>query len=822
MVGSTMNMSYRCEGGLPGDHPSYVKRQADADLYENLTNGKFCYVFNSRQMGKTSLLNRAIKQLSGEGTAYAKIDLSPEGKVTIEQWYTGIVRTLVRDFHLANPTEFLQSWWQERKSINLSPVQRLAEFLRTVLLKQIQSPIVIFIDEIDSVLSLEFETDDFFALLRSCHEERALRPEYNRLTFALVGVATPSDLMRDTRRTPFNIGYAVELSGFQLDEVEDHPLTKGLEGKAENPQAVMKEILHWSGGQPFLTQKICELLVQRESPILQGKESEQVKSLIQRQIIENWKAKDSPVHLTTISDRLLRQDEKRTARLLGLYQQILQEDGIVANKTVEQRELQLSGLVVEENGKLRVYNPIYKKIFNLDWIKNQLSNLCPYAEDLRDWLDSECKDESRLLRGEKLKEAWKWSKGKSLSDEHDQFLSASTSQEEEELKIKEARKAAEQRNRLLSKAKKKAESRTRIGSGILVLTLLGAAFSVIWAVHLQDTLLQQKQMTAEENKNLSLLSDLSKKLQNNGKQEAADAARRQLVLSQGGKIEKNRDLQQALLLSNTALAYHNLGDSQEAEAAIKDSMKRLRNRFFKNSPLKKQVLIYSLYVQGEIYKNKDKQTATKAYKEAFDLLQSNSNQFNPLNLKTEIITFNTIQAVHLGLIELLEIEPAQNNDLLSEVRISRKLYFYADYVELENLLQNKDWKRADDKTTEMMWKIADRQQETGLRVEDFSKFPCSDLQDINDLWEKYSDKHFGFGVQRRIWREVDGNLGKFVDRVGWGQRDKDGSFFYWRIEGQPFDLSIPEGKLPWAVTYYGGNDDTRKSYMKSLSSCFPN
>ncbi|NJN92123.1 MAG: hypothetical protein HC878_18340, partial [Leptolyngbyaceae cyanobacterium SL_5_14] len=334
-------------------------------------------------------------------------------------------------------------------------------------MKQIESPIVIFIDEIDSVRSLGFPTDDFFALLRSCHEERTLKPEYNRLTFALVGVAAPTDLVVDERRTPFNIGYAVKLSGFQLDE-KIKPLIKGLEGKAENPQAVMKEVLRWSGGQPFLTQKICGLLVQRESSILQGTESERVESLVKRQIIENWATKDHPVHLKTIRARLLQRDEKRTARLLGLYQQILQEDGIVANKTVEQHELQLSGLVIEEDNELRVYNLIYKAIFNLDWIETELKKLCPYAEDLRAWLGSERKDGSRLLRGEKLKEAQEWSQDKilNLSKEHTEYLSASKTQEEKELRIKNDKEAAEQRNQLLAEANKKAKSQIRIGSSI--------------------------------------------------------------------------------------------------------------------------------------------------------------------------------------------------------------------------------------------------------------------------------------------------------------------------------------------------------------------
>ncbi|WP_375341213.1 AAA-like domain-containing protein [Plectonema radiosum] len=84
----------------------------------------------------------------------------------------------------------------------------------------IEQNIVIFLDEIDSILRIrDFATDDFFALIRSCYQKRSFRDEYKRLNFALFGVATPGDLIQDEERTPFNIGTAIQLDGFKLDEI---------------------------------------------------------------------------------------------------------------------------------------------------------------------------------------------------------------------------------------------------------------------------------------------------------------------------------------------------------------------------------------------------------------------------------------------------------------------------------------------------------------------------------------------------------------------------------------------------------------------------
>lgn len=43
---------YKIGGILKFQHPTYVKRQADDELYDGLKQGEYCYVLNSRQMGK--------------------------------------------------------------------------------------------------------------------------------------------------------------------------------------------------------------------------------------------------------------------------------------------------------------------------------------------------------------------------------------------------------------------------------------------------------------------------------------------------------------------------------------------------------------------------------------------------------------------------------------------------------------------------------------------------------------------------------------------------------------------------------------------------
>jgi len=489
---------YKLGGSLEYQHPTYVVRQADSQLYEALKNGDFCYVLNSRQMGKSSLRVHIMKQLKEQGIKCASVDLTRIGShVTPSEWYGGFVSELLRGFGLSKKVNF-GTWWREREF--LPPKQRLSQLIDNVLLTEFLGKIIIFIDEIDSILNISFK-DDFFAFIRACYNQRADNLEYQRLTFCLLGVATPSDLIADKNRTPFNIGRAIALTGFKLDEVE--VLGQGLSGIVARPRKILEEVLYWTGGQPFLTQKLCQLICISPDSFPEGREREYVEILVQTQIIQNWEAQDEPEHLRTIRDRLTRISENQAGRLLGLYQQILQVGEIPATDSPEQTQLRLTGLVVKQTDKLQVYNRIYAEIFNLAWVDRALANIRPYNQAFKAWVNSDFTDESRLLRGQSLQDARNWSADKGLSDLDRRFLDASQELEKRDIQRKlqieaEATQILSQANDVLSVANHKAKRRIQIGGGVLGFVIIIAIFVGIWA----NKMLQEIQL--EKTKSLSI------------------------------------------------------------------------------------------------------------------------------------------------------------------------------------------------------------------------------------------------------------------------------------------------------------------------------
>lgn len=343
-------------GTLRYDAPSYVVRPADDELHHMVQAGTLCYVLTTRQMGKSSLMNRLGRQLQTEQIATALIDLTTIGTASLEEWYLSLLDDLQIQLSLATDAE---DWWESE--LALSPVKRFTKFFRDVILAETDGQIAIFIDEVDSALNLDF-SDDFFAAIRAIYNQTLTSDDAGRLSFVLLGVATPNELIKSQHRTPFNVGERIELEELDLADAQQ-VFSQGL--PAQEPPIVHR-VHHWTSGHPYLTQRVCQTIARDSRP----QWSTQAVDDLVAQIFFTERALVEESNLQFVNGRILASPHK--AQLLKLYQTIHKQKKPVPNDEHDpiQAELKLYGLVkAKPDGNLSVRNRIYRHVFDQAWIK---------------------------------------------------------------------------------------------------------------------------------------------------------------------------------------------------------------------------------------------------------------------------------------------------------------------------------------------------------------------------------------------------------------------------------------------------------------------
>lgn len=227
----------------------YIPREADRQLENSIRDmGRPPYILVARQMGKTNLLINAKRNLPKGDDVFVYIDMSNSFSTSRECFRNIIDRTIDTG---GGQLDHLTSEISKNRNNNLSAHTEHSRELR-LCLRAIKGKIVIILDEIDALTKSTY-SDEIFSQIRSIYFERINFSEYERLTYVLSGVAEPSEIIKNAKISPFNIGQKIFLNDFSLEEFSTFLRKADISVEHE----LIEYIYNWTMGNPRMTWEIC-------------------------------------------------------------------------------------------------------------------------------------------------------------------------------------------------------------------------------------------------------------------------------------------------------------------------------------------------------------------------------------------------------------------------------------------------------------------------------------------------------------------------------------------------------------------------------------
>jgi AAA-like domain len=328
------------QDSVPLDSPFYIKRIPHEDrCYEEIVHpGAFIRIKAPRQMGKTSLMNRII--------AYAKQNNYRTGLIHFQQAESLILTDLNKclRWFCANLTRQLKlesklnDYWDEELGSKMS----CNLYMQECILEEIDSPIVLALEEVNEIIEHPQVAKDFLSLIRYWHEKTKTDLAWQNLRLVMVH-STEIYIPLDINQSPLNVGLRVELEPFSSEQVID--LVQRHQLDLDSNQ--ITQFMNLVAGHPYLVRLALYSIAKGEITFEQLMETSFTDSGIYHEHLHR-------------NLRFIQESED----LIASFLKVLESNEAVTLEQVQGFKLQSMGLVKLDGNKVRVSCDLYQKYFH--------------------------------------------------------------------------------------------------------------------------------------------------------------------------------------------------------------------------------------------------------------------------------------------------------------------------------------------------------------------------------------------------------------------------------------------------------------------------
>jgi AAA-like domain len=239
------------DGFVPLESKFYVERELMGEMIQSkcdqeiLKPGALIRIRAPRLMGKTSLLNRILARTEAVSYRTVRLNLRNTEKTvfsTLDKFLRWFCANVSRQLDLE---PHLNDYWDEEIGSKVS----CTGYFQSYILEELDTNLVISLDEIDTIFNYPDIAEDFLALLREWHEEAALEMSWQKLRL-VISHATEVYISLNIYQSPFNVGVPIELPYFTDTQVTELARLYGLNWMQSDTEHLMAMV----GGHPYLIQ----------------------------------------------------------------------------------------------------------------------------------------------------------------------------------------------------------------------------------------------------------------------------------------------------------------------------------------------------------------------------------------------------------------------------------------------------------------------------------------------------------------------------------------------------------------------------------------
>jgi hypothetical protein len=332
-------------GAVPLGSPVYISRKKDAEAFRALRNKEYLAILAPRQSGKTSLLQRlqfGVAEQYGYATALLDLSRFSTPRTDWTTWSADICEN-IRD-----------QLCQGQPNVDLPRTPpRFPDFLAD-LATYVKAPgILILLDEA-AAIPLDIR-NSFYSGIRWIYNDRAAptKPILSRYNFVFAGVFNPKTLIK-TPSSPFNITQNLYLDDFSVDETAELLAHLTTIAEVEITEELVEKVYLWTGGQPYLTQVLADLLSKRLEKGDDTAPKQMIESLIPQL------RKSVRVHIEHMNGPIVENQELRR-----WICQLVNGKSFPYEPSLNWQiaELELRGAIREgSDGQCRIRNKLYKTV----------------------------------------------------------------------------------------------------------------------------------------------------------------------------------------------------------------------------------------------------------------------------------------------------------------------------------------------------------------------------------------------------------------------------------------------------------------------------